>query len=192
MAVDLTKAFNNVDHNKVINRLAKLAVPGWLIKLVVAFLSNRSLQCKWKDELSDKLSMPAGGPQGTILGQFVFVLLWVGAGPQDQEYSWGQVLALPPELRDPPSMLRAVFIDDLTILRAVDLKKTKMENIEEQNLVRPVPKHQRFELQPTNPPIQHDLDQLVQFTDNIDFQINSKKTKTILWNNRLVHDWLPE
>ena len=42
MLVDLSKAFNRVDHKDVIIELYKMGTPGWLLKLVASFLSKRS------------------------------------------------------------------------------------------------------------------------------------------------------
>lgn len=164
VAMDLTKAFNRMNHNLVVRRLAELAVPCWLIKVVIAFLTDRNLTIKWRKERSGKVPMPAGGPQGTILGQFIFILLFKGVGPNEPEHSWGETLALPPHLRHPPAHSKAIFVDDLFLLSALDLKKTEMEIIPEHQLVRPVPPRQKWELRPVNPAIQTDLENLENFT----------------------------
>ena len=38
--VDFSKAFNRQDHSILITKLSDLGVPGWLLKLVIAFLSG--------------------------------------------------------------------------------------------------------------------------------------------------------
>lgn len=103
-----------------------------------------------------------------------------------------EVLALPPHLREPPSHSKAVFIDDLFMMSSLDLKKTEFVEIPEDELTRPVPPHQQYEAWPRDILIQDNLNNLVNFTDSRQFEINPQKTKSILFNNRLVHDWLPE
>jgi len=65
--LDFSKAFNRQDHNNLINKLSDLGVPGWLLKLVMAFLKDRSMRVKYKGKLSGSYSLPGGGPQGTLL-----------------------------------------------------------------------------------------------------------------------------
>ena len=50
--VDFSKAFNRINHNLIITRLADLGVPGWLLKIVIGFLSNRKLQVKFNGAIS--------------------------------------------------------------------------------------------------------------------------------------------
>ena len=39
--VDFSKAFNRQNHNILITKLCDMGVPGWLLKIVMAFLTNR-------------------------------------------------------------------------------------------------------------------------------------------------------
>ena len=73
--IDFSKAFNRIDHNVVIVKLAEMGVPSWLLKIVIGFLSDRELQVKFRDSISKRMKMPGGGPQGTILGMFLFIVL---------------------------------------------------------------------------------------------------------------------
>ena len=43
MMVDFSKAFNRINHNIIITTLSDMGVPGWLLKIVIGFLSNREL-----------------------------------------------------------------------------------------------------------------------------------------------------
>ena len=63
--------------------MGDLGVPGWLLKigwLAVGFLSERELILSYKGENSQSKSMPGGGPQGTVLGIFLFLVLINDAG----------------------------------------------------------------------------------------------------------------
>ena len=78
--VDYSKAFNRMDHNTLITILSDMGVPGWLLKLVIAFLSERSMILRYKGACSSRMPLPGGGPQGTILGLFLFLILINYAG----------------------------------------------------------------------------------------------------------------
>ena len=59
---NFSKAFNRVNHNIVISILSDLGTPGWLLKIVMAFLENRRLILNHKGCTSREESLPAGGP----------------------------------------------------------------------------------------------------------------------------------
>ena len=80
VAVDFSKAFNRQNHNIVIDLLSDLGVPGWLLRIVMGFLENRELEVNFKGETSSRKRLPGGGPQGTILGLFLFLILINAAG----------------------------------------------------------------------------------------------------------------
>jgi hypothetical protein len=56
-----------MDHNTLITILSDMGVPGWLLRLVIAFLSDRSMILTYK---LPSLSLSGGGPQG-------FSRLWI-------------------------------------------------------------------------------------------------------------------
>ena len=80
VTVDFSKAFNRQNHNILIELLSELGVPGWLLQIVIGFLEDRELEVKYKDEKSGRKKLPGGGPQGTILGMFLFLILINAAG----------------------------------------------------------------------------------------------------------------
>jgi hypothetical protein len=77
---DFEKAFNRQDHKKLIVILSELGTPGWLLKIVMAFLTDRRMILKFKGCESREETLPGGGPQGTKLGMFLFLILINGAG----------------------------------------------------------------------------------------------------------------
>ena len=46
--VDFAKAFNRQDHTILITKLSDMGVPGWLLRLVIAFLKDRKMKVKYK------------------------------------------------------------------------------------------------------------------------------------------------
>ena len=63
VAVDFSKAFNNQNHNIIVALLSDMGVPGWLLSVVVGFLTDREIIVNYKGETSNKQSLPGGGPQ---------------------------------------------------------------------------------------------------------------------------------
>jgi hypothetical protein len=41
--VDFSKAFNRQNHNLLITKLSDMGVPGWLLKVVIAFLEDKKM-----------------------------------------------------------------------------------------------------------------------------------------------------
>ena len=73
--VDFQKAFNRINHNLIVTKLSDMGVPGWLLRIVIAFLKNRKMLVRYKGKLSSIKSLPGGGPQGTLLGLLIFLIL---------------------------------------------------------------------------------------------------------------------
>ena len=78
--IDFQKAFNRIEHNLIITILSDMGVPGWLLKIVIGFLSERDLIVRFKGGCSSRKPLPGGGPQGTRLGLFLFLILINAAG----------------------------------------------------------------------------------------------------------------
>ena len=67
-----------------------MGVPGWLLKIVVGFLTDRELVVNYKGETSERKKMPGGGPQGTVLGMFLFLVLINNAGFDEEDRNLGE------------------------------------------------------------------------------------------------------
>ena len=89
MMIDFSKAFNRINHNIVITILSDMGVPGWLLRIVVGFLSDRKMILRFKGKCSGRKQLPGGGPQGTRLGLFLFLILINAAGYLNLEINIG-------------------------------------------------------------------------------------------------------
>ena len=67
-----------------------MGVPGWLLRIIKGFLEERTLVVKYKGEKSETKEMPGGGPQGTILGLFLFLVMINDAGYPDENREMGK------------------------------------------------------------------------------------------------------
>ena len=72
--IDLSKAFDTINHKLVIKKLHHYGVTGIALDWFISYLSNRSQFVKIQDSSSDLLNITCGVPQGSILGPLLFIL----------------------------------------------------------------------------------------------------------------------
>ena len=70
--MDLSKAFDLVNHDVLRSKLAKYHVSPEALEWFTSYLSNRSQQCYMSGSLSSPLELKVGVPQGSILGPTLF------------------------------------------------------------------------------------------------------------------------
>ena len=102
-------------------------VPGWLLNVVMGFLSERIMTVRFKGETTEPKELPGGGPQGTLLGLLLFLILINDCGFKNQAPSISNIITNPKE-RFAPSILHTKYVDDLTIVESFDLQKTLVED----------------------------------------------------------------
>ena len=121
--VDFSKAFNRMNHHTLIEILFRYNVPGWLLKLIIAYLTKRKMVVRYKGVTTEEQDMPGGSPQGTLLGMFLFILQVNDAGKTPEEISNS-------ESEPPKDEEREKYVDDLTLMEAIDLKKSLCSRID--------------------------------------------------------------
>ena len=57
-AIDYSKVFNRQDHNNFVTIMYKLKVPGWLMNVIVGFLTNRKMLLVHNQGTSELKNMP--------------------------------------------------------------------------------------------------------------------------------------
>ena len=68
--VDLSKAFNRVSHQMVMEDLYDMHVPPWLLLILTSYPTGRSMILTYKGASSSPRSLPGSSPQGAFLGIF--------------------------------------------------------------------------------------------------------------------------
>ena len=72
--LDLSKAFDTVDHEILLNKFVYYNFHPNLISLIRNYLKNRSIKVKVNDSLSERISINVGVPQGLVLGPLLFII----------------------------------------------------------------------------------------------------------------------
>ena len=72
--LDLSKAFDVVDHSILLRKLAKYGVVGRELEWFVGYLSGRKQRVCVRDAKSKWLEVQRGVPQGSILGPLLFIV----------------------------------------------------------------------------------------------------------------------
>jgi hypothetical protein len=190
--IDFEKAFNRQNHYKLMAKLNDLGVPGWLLNIIKGFLEERTLIVNYKGQQSGRKDMPGGGPQGTILGMFLFLVLINDAGFSEENRNLGEKITQAMNKRKAIPTKHWKYVDDLTIAESLDLK-VNLKKAQENTLERPLSFHSRteHELPPDHSKVQEQIKEIVEYSLKNEMKINKNKTKVMLFNTAKLRDFTP-
>ena len=72
--IDLSKAFDTIDHGILLHKLQNYGIRGNTLKLLESYLSNRSQYVNVLNECSEQEKIIFGVPQGSVLGPLLFLI----------------------------------------------------------------------------------------------------------------------
>uniref|UniRef100_A0A3Q3EDH9 Reverse transcriptase domain-containing protein n=1 Tax=Labrus bergylta TaxID=56723 RepID=A0A3Q3EDH9_9LABR len=72
--IDLKKAFDTINHNRLINKLERYGIRGVILNWLRSYLHNRQQFVKLGEYTSSCLDIACGVPQGSVLGPIIFIL----------------------------------------------------------------------------------------------------------------------
>ena len=72
--IDLKKAFETIDHEIILQKLAKYGVDQDALKWFKSYLRNRLQRCNVNNKLSSATPLNCGVPQGSIIGPLLFLI----------------------------------------------------------------------------------------------------------------------
>ena len=163
-------------------KLSDIGIPGWLLKIVVAFLADRQMVVKYKGKVSGVKSLPGGGPQGTLLGLLLFSVLINDVGFQDQENNAGDIITSRRNMKV-ANEIHLKYIDDLTLAEAINLPNNLVSVPDN---IRPQPDmfHARtgHVLPLNNSNVYKQLLKTVEYSEANKMRINYKETKVMVFD----------
>ena len=184
--IDLSKAFNRVDHTLVIQDLYDMHTPAWLLRIMIAYLSDRSMFLTYNGAQSSKKMLPGGGPQGAYLGGLIFIIKYNGAflRPPIPRFMQGPISKSKVE--------KVKFVDDGTVAVTVNLKTSLVQDPVDRP--RPHNYHERtgHVLPEENNLLQLYINDTEDFVGENKMVINKKKTKVISFSKSRKWAFPPE
>ena len=95
-------------------------MPGWLLKIVIAFLKNRTMLVNFKGKQSSVKSLPGGGPQGTLLALLLFLVLINDLGFEGQLNNAGDLITSKRKMKL-ANEIHLKYVDDFSLAEAIKM-----------------------------------------------------------------------
>ena len=86
IGMDLSKAFDSLNHNILQKKLIEIGAGPNLITWMKSYLTNRKQRVKFKNVVSDEEEVSSGVPQGSILGPVLFIIFTNSLAKDLQKY----------------------------------------------------------------------------------------------------------
>ena len=190
--VDFSKAFNRQDHSILVTKLSDMGVPGWLLRLVVAFLQNRKMKVKYRGKYSKLFSLPGGGPQGSLLGLFLFLILINDAGFMGQENNVGDIITRKKTISE-LNVIHMKYVDDLAMAEAINMNtQLKHAPVETRQLPDTYRNRTGHTLNNEESQVLKQLKDIQKYAEINKMKLNTQKTKLMLFNPCRKKDFMPE
>ena len=160
--VDWASAFDRIDPTLAIFKFQKLGLRSSLIPTLISYLTDRSMQVRFKGKESSQRQLIGGGPQGTLVGVYEYIVA-------------SDDCASDIEPED-----RYKYIDDLTLVEMILLSSTLVEYDFQNHVASDIGTDHLF-LPPETFASQQRLDNIVSWTDKNLMLLNEKKSNYIIF-----------
>ena len=196
--IDFQKGFTKIDHNKILIRLSDWGTPGWLLKIISSYLTDRKIVVRYRGAESEPQPLPSGGPQGDTLTMILFLVLVSDSAldpapplPPNAEPGDVNCVPAPPPGIEMEDEIRLKYQDDLSMGEVINLKTQLNRKLDQSG---PMNFHERngLELLSSNSKIQQRLHDLEKYVVDHNMKVNIKKSKVFPVNFSRKYDFVPE
>ena len=144
----------------------------------------------YKGETTGSKPLPGGGPQGTLLGLLLFLIMINDCGFEDNEVKIGDTITQRKKKFNSPT-LHTKYVDDLTVLEALNLKEVLVPN---QDRPLPDPYHARLglKLDEHKSKVYDQIRNTEAYATENDMKLNVAKCKFMLFNPTHIYDFIPQ
>ena len=146
---------------------------------------------RYKGASSSPVPLPGGGPQGTLLGLLLFLVLINDVGFDAQSNDVGDVITSKKNVKQ-LNEIHLKYVDDLLIAEAINMKE-QLETVPIQDRPLPDTYHARtghcFPLEESK--VHSQLLKTKKYAKDNEMQLNLKKTKLMLFNPGRIRDFMP-
>ena len=146
---------------------------------------------RFKGARSSQKCLPGGGPQGTLLGLLLFLVLINDLGFENQKNNAGDLATSKKNMKE-ANLIHLKYVDDLLLAEAVDLKERLVPS--EVDRQRPDCYHARtgHKLPSGSSLVQKQLLETESYAKDNQMKVNAKKTKLMLFNPAKSMDFMPQ
>ena len=160
---DWSSAFDKLDPTKVAVKCINIGIRSSLVKILIDFMNGRKMEVKMNQHSSKSHDLIGGSPQGSILGQLLYI---IGSDDVAEQV---------------PEEDKYKYIDDLAVLDAVNIIVNLREYDFLHHVPSDIPPEQRF-LAPSTFKSQGINDQVSEWTIANKMKINEGKSKYIIFS----------
>ena len=159
----------------------------------MSYLKGRTLIIRWKNKQSRQMPLNSGAGQGTIIGLFLFCVMFNGAGPKAITEPLGVAITQTRKRREPIQKGKKKWVDDLSLWVPIRLKD-KLVLDTRPAIIGPATFHRRTgQILPEDKnTMQSELHLLAEYCRASKMSINEGKSKCMLFNRALKHDFMPK
>ena len=160
--------------------------PPWLLRILISYLSNRSMFLTYRGAQSKQKLLPGGGPQGASLGGIIFMLKYNGAFLRPP---------IPRGVMGPVKQSKAKkvkFVDDGSLAVSINLKNCL--KVDQSDRPQPLAFRERTNqiLPAENNLLQFYLSDTEKYLTENRMKINKSKTQIMVFNKSRKWDFPPE